>query len=75
MAYPQGMLWKGGEPIASLMIQGVYADISPQDHWDILYGLEYQALTSTTKMDYKEVEIMKITNQTLGIKDKIAIFR
>lgn len=39
-----------------------------------MYGLECQALTNTTEMDYSIIEMRKIIKWTLVSKDKMVIF-
>lgn len=72
---PQGMLWKKGEPITSLIIRGVRVDISLWTIRRFLYGPKYQALANTGEMDYQMAKIRKITNQVLDTDDKMVMFR
>lgn len=50
--YPQGQLWKRGNPITSLMIRGVWVDIFLQTIGRFLYGLDYQASTNTIDIEF-----------------------
>lgn len=72
--FPWGMLWNGCEPVASLVIKGVYVDISSQTIKRFLYGPAYQAPANTAKMDYRIEKMRKITNQTLGMDEKMLMF-
>lgn len=57
--YPKGMLWKGGELITSIMIHGIWVDISAQTIERFLYALKYQAPANTGEIDYMVEEMIK----------------
>lgn len=68
-------MWKCGDPIASLTIQGVRIDISLYTTSRFLYRPYYLPPVNAGEMDYQMEEIRKITWKKLGWNEKMGHFR
>lgn len=72
--YPQGKLWKGGDPITSLTIYGVRMNISPRTILRILHGPNFQPPGNTVEIEYYMDVIWKVIKKKMISTDIIMYF-
>lgn len=72
--YPYGILWNGGDPLFSVLLKGVWVNISTQIISKFLCRLDFQLLANTSEIDHHIERMQKVNSKTIKLEDKFSHF-